>query len=73
MLGRPEMALAYTKITHRQTPVFYTLSVDALIQGVKSGAIALSSEHSYDLRILSGRDNAEFLEFGRKYLNVHGV
>lgn len=62
------LAEGFMNLSHSLRPVLYSLTVDALIEGIKKNAISLWSEHGYDLCISMGSDRHAYLEFCKKYL-----
>lgn len=74
VLGRPSLALSYLEVTTRENPVLYSLTLDALITGLTSKAISLTSEHNYDLNVIKGEKGwIEYLDFCRKNLKIQRV
>lgn len=72
-LGRPSLALSFLEHTPRSNPVFYTLTLDDLIEGLQSNAISLGTEHYYDLTVNEGTNRPAYLDFCRNNLKIQRV
>lgn len=72
VIGRPRVALNFLLFRDRLEPVLYTLSLEALLEGLETQAINLVSEHEYDLRITVNTryDWHAFADFCRRHLQV---
>jgi hypothetical protein len=73
ILGRPSVALNFLKLTPRPNPIFYTVSLGGLMEGLDKKAIALVSEHNYDLRVVAGDNRPEYLNFCQNNLQIQPV
>lgn len=73
ILGKPDVAIGFLTLAHRQEPVLYSLPISALIEGLKTDAIRLVTEHRYDLRVLESNNRLAYLEFCRKHLDINSA
>lgn len=72
VMGRRDLAEVYALGGDRSHPSVQSLSIDALIEGTKTGAIRLVGQHGYDLRVERLEANA-YLEFCQKHLKVEPI
>lgn len=73
VFGRRELAAAYAQTISRLDPVVYSLTLDALIEGVRNKHIQLVSEHDYDLRVIPAADNKAYIAFCKTFLQREAV
>lgn len=73
VINRPSLARGYLQISKRARPVIYTVTVPALIQGLKKDQIVLVDEHDYDLCIKNHDDIKSYLGWCKKYLQIEFV
>lgn len=73
VLGRKNLAEAYTRITKRSNPIIYEISIESLIEGLNNNQIRLVGEHSYDLRVAPGNNKVDYLNFCRNHLKYERI
>ena len=74
VLGRPLFARSFLQKIPRKSPVFYTLTLGDLVEGLDTEAIGLISEHEYDLQVVKGEKPwPEYLQFCEDRLKIQQV